>query len=262
MIGRVLNARAQDAARFASVIREQDPSWCSETFRLADGQVVLWGAGFYVNRAFGLGVDRPIDVDEFERLEARSAFVGVDAAIEMTPTTKPGLRLSAAARGYVRDGSVSAMRHRLNHVDELPIDASLVIETAARQLAVWQHTSAEGWANGAGASRRASDAYAAAAAVVDGDGFVLARDAGDGRPVGCASVTVNDGVATLGAMTTLPDERRRGVQAALIHHRLRLARRLDCDIAVTTAAPGGVSERNLLRHGFEAWFEIETHVRR
>lgn len=36
-------------------------------------------------------------------------------------------------------------------------------------------------------------------------------------------MTVTDGIATLGGMSTLTNERGRGVQAALIAHRLRAA---------------------------------------
>lgn len=261
MMDRVLFARACDAARFARVIRDHDPVWRSETFPLAGGQVVLWGAGLYVNRVFGLGVARPVGVDDFERLEARGAAVGVDAAIEMTPATDPVARAASAARDYLHVGSVHALRRRLDDAYDLQRGTSIAIEPAGRQLDVWQQTSAEGWGHVDAGARRASDAFAAAAAEVDGDGFVLARDAVDGRPVGCASVTVTGGIATLGAMATLPGERGRGVQSALLRHRLRYARSLGCEVAITTVAPGSASERNVLRHGFEPWFEIETHVR-
>ena len=261
MIHRVLRARAEDAARFARVLGGQDPAWRSETFELAGGHVALWGDGSYVNRAIAVGIDQPVTADDFELLEVRSAAVGVDAAIEMTALTDPGVRVAAVSRGYVRSGSVSALRRSLDDVDDPSVVDDAVVESAAGQLVVWQATSALGWGHVTAGARRASDAFAAAAAVVDGDGFVLARDAVDGRPIGCASVTVNDEVATLGAMSTVPTARGRGVQAALIRRRLRFARSLGCSVAITTTAPGSASERNVRRHGFEPWFEIETWVR-
>ena len=107
----------------------------------------------------------------------------------------------------------------------------------------------------------ASDAFAAAAAVVDGRGFLLARDAADGRPLGCASVTIRDGLATLGAMATRPSERRRGVQATLITHRLRIAAEAGCDLAVSSTIPANTSERNLRRAGFRPLYETVTLAR-
>jgi len=89
----------------------------------------------------------------------------------------------------------------------------------------------------------------------------LVRDVDDGRPIGCASLTVRDGVATLGGMSTLASERGRGVQSSLIAHRVRLAVELGCDIVTSTVAPGGTSERNLLRQRFRPWFVLDTYTK-
>jgi GNAT superfamily N-acetyltransferase len=125
-------------------------------------------------------------------------------------------------------------------------------------LGVWQDVAATEFEVGPGEPRRASDAFAAAAAVVDRDGFLLARDATDGTAIGCASITIRDGLATLGAMSTLPAHRRRGVQRALVLHRLRLAAAHGCDLAVASTVPANASERNLVRAGFRPLHETVT----
>jgi GNAT superfamily N-acetyltransferase len=160
---------------------------------------------------------------------------------------------------------VSAVRQPITELDgsdAAAFDHRIVIEPAADQVDVWQETSALGWGHRADGARRASDAFAAATAVVDGAGFVVARDANTGDPVGCASLAVRDSVATLSAMSTVPGERRRGVQAALIAHRLGAARSAGCVVATSTVEPGGASERNLARFGFAPWFHITTMTRR
>jgi GNAT superfamily N-acetyltransferase len=91
--------------------------------------------------------------------------------------------------------------------------------------------------------------------------MVLAFDPSGERPIGCASSTVRDGIATLGGMSTIPAARRRGVQAALVRHRLARAATLGCELAAATAAVGSASERNLVRLGFEAQFAVETWTR-
>jgi GNAT superfamily N-acetyltransferase len=88
--------------------------------------------------------------------------------------------------------------------------------------------------------------------------MVIAFDRAEDRPVGAASLTVRDGVATLGGMSTVPSDRGRGVQAALICYRLERAHQLGCVIASSTAATGGDSERNLRRHGFQQRFVVAT----
>lgn len=258
VIRRVVHAWADGLAAVASVLGEQDPSWGSEAFDLGGGRVALWGAGSYVNRAVAVGVDRPMTVADFEVLERRSAAAGVEAAIDVTPVTRPEVVTMAVERGYVEVATASAFRH----VFDVPVPAEVVVdvsvESAVDQVATWQAVSAAGWGHVTPAARRVSDAFAAATAVVDGDGFVLARDVADGRPLGCASVAIRDGVATLGAMATLPDERGRGVQAALVRHRVSLGRVAGCEVAVATTARGSASERNLLRLGFDHWFGVTT----
>ena len=45
------------------------------------------------------------------------------------------------------------------------------------------------------------------------------------------------------------------MQSALIRERLALAVARGCDLAATTVAPNGVSERNLVRLGFTPVYE-------
>ena len=263
MHARALRTWAADATAFAEVLARHDPSWGTATFPLADGVAVLCGSGMYVNAAMAVGLDRDVSDDELDEFEARCATVGVDPAIEVSPFTRQAVTSAAIERGYLRRHSRAALRRRLDDLDQLPPpDSTLRIEPGGHQLDVWQATSTTGWGRDTPATRRASDAFAAAAAEVDGDGFVLARDSATGEPVACASLTVRDAIATLGGMSTVPTARGRGVQAALIHHRLRAAANAGCTLATTTAAPGSDSMRNLVRHGFESWFAIDTLVRR
>ena len=259
---RVLGARAADAAGFAGALRNHDRAWGSSEFELAGGHVALWGAGMYVNRALAVGHVQPMTAEQFDRLEATSRAVGVAAAIEVSPATRHDVVDFATSRGYVPEGSVVVHRRGVDDIDESPSETGFLIEPAANRLGIWQETSASGWGHVTQEARRAGDAYAAVASRMDGDGFVLARDAVDGRPVGCATVTITGAVATLGGMSTVPPERGRGVHRALIRHRLLLARGAGCEIATTSAIPGGSSDRNLRRHGFTPWFEIQTLVLR
>ena len=259
----VLRAWALDAAAFADVLADQDPTWGSESFALAGGHVALCGAGMYVNQAIAVGLDGELSEVDWRTFEERCETVGVVPAFEVSPATATEVRAQLAARGYELDATRAVLLCGSDNVGSLPDpNPAFLIEPANGDLLpLWQTTSAAAWGHETAAARRASDAFARAAAVVDGDNLVVVRDARDGHPVGCASMTVNDRVATLGGMSTLPDERRRGVQAALIVHRLRRAVELGCEIAASSTQPDSDSERNLLRYGFERRFLVETHVR-
>lgn len=261
LVRRTLATWADDAVAFADVLRRQDPSWGTETFPLAGGQAVLCGPGLYVNRALAAGHDRPLGADDLELLEARSAAVGVTAAVDVGPVTHPAGVEELSRRGYAAVDEVAVLVRELGDVDVLASSPTgLRIDRADGDLLdVWQETSAIGWGHTTDVARRASDAFARAAAAIDGEHFELVRS-GD-RPVACASLTMRSGVATLGGMSTRPDHRRRGIQSALIVERLRAAAATGCDLAASTAAPGGGSERNLLRHGFVRVCTVATWVR-
>ena len=260
---RITHVWSLDAAAFAETLAEVDPAWGSETFELGGGRVVLCGPGLYVNRAMAVGEDAPLTDAEWQRLEQRSEAVGVPAAIEITRVAHPWVREAAQARGYVLDSEESALVRSTDLSDVPPPGPGLEVVPANRGLLpMWQETAACGWGHESPEARRASDVFARVAALVDGERFTLVRHAGSGRPLGCASLTIRDGVATLGAMLTVPDSRGQGVQTTLIRHRLRVAAASGCDLATSVAVPGGASERNLLRHGFERRFTIEHWVRR
>jgi uracil-DNA glycosylase family 4 len=73
----------------------------------------------------------------------------------------------------------------------------------------------------------------------------------DRVPVGGAGLFVYRGVGNLGPASVLPAYRGRGIHAALIAARARLAEQLGCTGLTTQATLGGPSERNQLRMGFE-----------
>lgn len=261
MMRRVVETWALDAVALADALTRVGSPGPAEHVRLAGGSLVLCGPGMYVNRLFGAGLDAPLTTVDFEMLESRADALGVDASIEITPLTHPDVRSRAEARGYVVARSIRAMSGTLADRDPLADDDAIVVEPAADRVDVWQEVSAVAWGRTALGERRAGDAFAAALASVAGAELLVATDVSSGEPVGCAGLTVRDEVATLLATATVPAARRRGVQARLIDHRLRLARAAGCRIVTSTVAPGSGSERNLVRSGLVPWFDITVLTR-
>jgi GNAT superfamily N-acetyltransferase len=234
-----------------------DRSWGTETLAVAGGQLVLSGPGMYVNRAIAVGIEQPLRAADIRLVIDRSAAVGVTPAVVVTPATSADSLAVLAEYGFAHAPSEDVTVHALA-LDEAP-DATgppeiEVAPVSQRSLAEWQAVSNVGWGHATDAARRGADAFGRAAQVVDGDGMVLALDAGDHRPLGCASLTIHEEVAVLGGMSTIPAERGRGVQGALIVHRLRVAREAGCTIATTATVVGGASERNVQRYGFRPMY--------
>jgi len=264
LIARLERVDAQNAVAFALALSAIDRSWGTETLAVADGQLVLCGRGLYVNRAIATGITEPLRDADIGLIVDRSASVGVRAAVEVTPATHADALARLVAHGFVHDttSDVTALVRSLDGLpDELGRDGIEIVSVTERSLVEWQEASALGWGHSTESARRAADAFAAAAAAVDGDGMLIAIDASDGRPLGCASMTLYDEVATLGGMSTIPAERGRGVQAALIIHRLGLAKAAGCTIATSTTVVGGASERNVQRFGFRPSHVKQTWVR-
>lgn len=261
---RLVRVRAENAVAHARSLAGREPTWGAEVEAFVGGWLVLAGPGMYLNQAMGAGIDPAAGPGELDRLVARSATVGVTPAFEVTPATAPASVAQLAACGFAADADddITVLTVVPDQAAvSAPADVAIRPVHTAEELRRWQDTSAEGWGHVDDGPRRANDAFAAAADAVEGEYLVIAVDAVDDRPIGCASTTVRDGVAMLGGMSTPPRFRRRGVHAALIRHRLRHARNLGCDLAVATAAAGGDSERNLRRHGFAPAFTVQRFER-
>ena len=252
---------ARHLAAHADALRSNDASWGSRSFELADGLVVLQGNGLYVNRALALGLTADVGEAELDELERASAAAGVPASVDVVPATHADLVSMLTARGYAPSGDVSVMTWPID-APAIEADPAIAVRPIAPdELPRWQDVSFAAWEHTTPAARRASDIYAAAAHATDGERLMLALDADTGRPLGCASLIVRDGLATLGGMSTLPAERGRGVQRTLVAERLRLAAIAGCDLATVTAVLGGASERNLLRLGFQRRYVKTTWTR-
>jgi GNAT superfamily N-acetyltransferase len=73
-------------------------------------------------------------------------------------------------------------------------------------------------------------------------------------PVAIAGLEVYGWLACLFLGATVPAWRRRGLQRAMIHHRLRLARDAGARYAIVGSPVGGPTERNALRAGMSLVF--------
>lgn len=241
--------------RTAETLASQDPGWGTKTAPIADGHAVLCGPGLYVNRLLAAGLVADLGVTDVEQLEELSSSVGVAATVECCEATRPGTVDLLERRGYVAGGKTNALVlptgvRQLAAAREV-VDHVVIEVLEFSGVARWQQAAAEGWGHTDPAHRRASDAFALAAYHSDSPGLLLARDGTDGRVVGCATLRIEGPVATLGGMSTLPGERRRGVQTAMIRHRVAMALDARCSIVSSAAEPGSRSERNLVRCGFE-----------
>lgn len=250
LVRQVERTAADDAVALAGALATVEPGSGSTAVSLAGGQVVLLGPGMFVNRGLGMGLETPMRSEDLTCLERLSERVGVPAEVEVCPWADPSVLRLTAPRGFHPAWFRSTLLRRVEGGETVTSTHAVIVEQVDDDagLATWQQIAAAGFGYSTATQRRASDLYASAAFSLPGERLYVAS-IGD-LPVGVAALTVNGGIATLGGMATVPSARRRGVQGVLIRYRLGVAADLGCQLAVSTATPGGDSERNLLRNRF------------
>jgi hypothetical protein len=82
-----------------------------------------------------------------------------------------------------------------------------------------------------------------------------------GQIAGAGAVRISEGLAQMAGASTLPSQRRRGVQSTLLRARLVEAAHAGCDLAVTCTEPASKSQANMQRAGFELLYSRAVLVR-
>jgi GNAT superfamily N-acetyltransferase len=224
---------------------------------LGAGLLVVSGARRYVNRAVGVTLNE-LGPDDVATVVRHYTDAGLPAAVQLSSWAPATTVAALGAAGFVPASCRSMLavdpRAPMAAARAAPGDSRLEIvevgDDPTRSADAADVMAAEILA--AGADRTVSDEFMAADRAASGTSQLLALLAG--RPVGCGSLSVVDagGVLTgwLGAAATIPSARGRGVQTALVRHRLRLAVDAGCDLVAATASVGSTSSRVLRRCGF------------
>jgi len=254
--------------RLAQVALVSFPQVPAECVEVADG-VALWlGEGSPVNLAVGLAMHGPVDEADLESLEVFYRERGQAAVLSMCPLAdysllvglgRGGWRVAEFEHVFVRELGTEEAFDRLPRRGSVsgisPSDPALEVRVCLpEEREVWARTAARGFAEGT-SPERAHEEFGKIMAEREEAILVLARL--EGQPAGTGCLIIDGGVGWLSGDSTLPQYRGRGIQQAIQRHRLQLAREAACDLAVTEAAPGSVSQRNIERVGFRIAY---THV--
>ena len=201
-----------------------------------------------VTQTFGLGLFEeltPASLDVIERffldrgapvLHEVSPFAGV-AALEML-----------CARNY-RPIELSNVLCRPVERPTAEEQSGISVRLIAPEDAqLWSNISARGWSHEhPELGDFLPDLGAISAARGDSLSFLAEHD---GKPGAAGVLCIHDGVALFGGSSTVPELRRRGLQAALLHKRMGYAFDHGCDLAMIVVQPGSDSQRNAERKGF------------
>lgn len=243
---RIEHSSATATVRQAVALAQSWPVTGACADELDGGALISFGPGRYVNRAIGLGFGGTAASEVVGALDRFYGDLGMMPSLELSPLADASLLSALTTDGYVLERFRNVYAHDLSAVAApgsehiAPLDST----TADDRKRILSGNAPEG-----SDARRISDEFCDALAAVEGKHDFVAIV--DGATAACGTLTIVDGVGWIGGAATLAAQQGKGLQSALINHRLRLASELGCDLVAATALPDGQSAQNLVRLGFQ-----------
>jgi GNAT superfamily N-acetyltransferase len=219
---------------------------------VAGGYAIYCGASSPLTQAVGLGLSGPVSKEEFDRLEEFYFSRGETVRVETCPLADATLIEHYRERGYHVSEFSNVMVRPVGGFSSDSSEKGIAIQkAAANEIDLWTLTVAQGFAEHFPVTQELLDVMRMFASGKNAECY-LARI--DGKVAGGATLAVRGRIAGLFGASTLPAFRRRGVQTALLHTRMRRAGEQGCELAMSLAQPGSASQRNITRQGFQTLY--------
>jgi GNAT superfamily N-acetyltransferase len=218
--------------------------------RIGGAYAMFDGVNSPLTQTFGLGMFEPATQSTLTELEDffRARQAPVDH--EVSPLAGVALLQELTRRGYapLELSSVLFLDLAASRPDP-PLNPALAIRMANHaDRDAYAQAAAEGW-GATGETASLIEDMGRIMFVAGGyTGFLVETD---GRIVATAGLAIHHRVALLAGASTIPDARGQGAQRAVLAARLRYAAEAGCDLAMMVTEPGGASQRNAERHGFQ-----------
>jgi GNAT superfamily N-acetyltransferase len=201
------------------------------------------------NRVLGLGLQRPASEETLDEIAAHYRRLDTEWCVSLAPQAKP----SALPEWLERRGLASGYgwaKFRRGVADPPPARTELHVEPAGQDDA---EAFAEVFVRGYGVPELFRD-WIACLPERDGWHCFVAWDGQE--PAAAGALFVAGSVGWLGMAATLPEQRRRGAQSAILKARLEAAAAVGCEAVVTETGElregrPSHSYRNIVRAGFE-----------
>jgi GNAT superfamily N-acetyltransferase len=246
---RIEEAQAWRAIHYAQAQQRLRPDLEVAVETVAAAHLIYAGPHGVVNRAAGLGMSGPVMDAQVDVVEKFFRSRGAPVMIDICPLADKSLIDLLRSRHY--------SLHSFMNIYALPLDDAIgnppepqgirIERVAPTDLDLWVSVTARGFEGTETPGAQAFDILNPNARAAHARCFLAWI--GD-EPVGGGGMYVHNGVAEFGGAATRIAYRGRGVQSALLRHRLAAAYAEGCDLATTTTRPGSDSQRNIERAGF------------
>src|SRR5882724_4549019 len=252
---RIELAEAQAAVDSAEALLRRRADSSAAVSRIAGGFAVYCGPGSPLTQAVAIGLSGPVGLGEFQQLEEFYRSRREPVRVETCPLADASLVGYFGNHGYrlTEFTNVMARSYVEGQRESWPQpSAGIALErVAANDLPLWARTVAQGFAESYAVTPELLEVMQLFGSGPNAECY-LARM--DGEIAGGAALSLRDGTAGLFVVSTLLAFRGRGVQTALLHARLARGQEKGSDLAVCLAQPGSISQRNVVRQGFQVLY--------
>ena len=228
-------------------MRRYAPDEPNAAENIAGGNAFFGGVKYPANQIVGMGLYGAVSADDMDRVEDFFRSRGVASTVVVSPLADESLRNLLGERGYrIAEFNSVLIRRVSSPQPYTPPDGIVIERVTPGTVRPWMQAIAKGFSQDVTVPEEIFGGFAA----LPGALAFLARIE-DKVVGGCGGRIIPEArIASLFGTATLPEYRCRGVQTALIAHRLHEAALASCEYAVVSTMPGGGSQRNMERRGF------------
>jgi GNAT superfamily N-acetyltransferase len=246
---RLERAEGNACVQFAEARRRLFPESGSEWIECAGAFAVFDGPDSPVTQSFGLGIFEQLTEASLDAIERFFVDRGAPVQHEVSPLAGVAAFDLLCRRNY-RPIEISSVLYRpVENPARVGPAGIRVREIGPAEADVWNEVSARGWTH---------EHPELLEFVLEAGAISVAREQGvcflaeiDGTPGAAGALCIHEGAALFAGSATVPELRRRGLQAALLEARMRYAWEQGCDLAMMVAMAGSDSQRNAERKGFQ-----------
>ena len=251
---------------YAESYKKLRPEIGAEWQEIAGGHMSFAGIGSPIGRAVGLGLGREVLEADLDRIEAFYRSHGAPSQVDVCPHTDAKFLEMLKSRGYgfsefnnVLAQKLTPEEYSANQSEKLPLGTT-IRRGDPEEAQLLSGILRDCFFPEGGAPDGMDEMFIPM--FQDRNSIVLAGSV-NGKVVaaGAGLVIAEHRVVALTGAGTLPEFRGRGLQTALLRHRMRAAATLGCEFAVIVTQAGSTSQRNAERLGFTVAYTKATLVR-
>jgi GNAT superfamily N-acetyltransferase len=245
---RLERTEGRSCREYAEARRRISPESGATWIECAGTYAVFEGVDSPITQSFGMGVFEPLTEIALDTIEQFFTSRGAVPMHEVSPLAGVATLDLLCARGY-RPMEISSMLWRPVAMPPGRANRPVTVRVAEEHdVDLWARISARGWSSEHPELQEFLEGFGKVAFTTEHGVYFLAEF--DGEPGAAGTLCLHEGVALFGGASTVPEMRRRGLQAALLDARMRYAFEQGCDLAMMVAEAGSQSQRNAERQGF------------